>query len=153
MGTSVRLTRFASVGRCGRCEREKPLGEFAWRRKAKGQKDNYCRPCRAAYKREHYLANRDRYIQQAMARKRAMWAERVEYLVAYLRDNPCVDCGECDPVVLEFDHLRDKGSASPRAFATAIGRASSTRLQSARSFVQTVIDAEPLTGEASLARW
>jgi hypothetical protein len=141
------------VRRCGRCAREKPLNDFAWRRKTREQRDNYCRPCRAEYKQEHYRANRQRYIDQAGARKKVLIAERVEYLVAYLREHLCIDCGEADPVVLEFDHLRDKKSIFPRASEIAIGRASSTRLQSARSFVQTVIDAAPLVGVASLARW
>lgn len=94
--------------RCGRCELEKPLDDFAWRRKKKGQRDNYCRLCRAAYKQEHYAANRQQYIDSAMRRKREVVTERIAFLVGYLREHPCVDCGETDPIVLEFDHLRDK---------------------------------------------
>jgi hypothetical protein len=94
--------------RCGRCGELKPVEEFAWRRKDKGQRHNYCRPCHAAYHHEHYLANRERYIAQARERQNALRLERTRYLLAYFADHPCVDCGEADPVVLEFDHLSDK---------------------------------------------
>jgi hypothetical protein len=93
---------------CGRCGEAKPLSAFAWRRKAKGQRHNYCRPCHAAYHREHYLANKQRYIDQAAERARRIAEERAEYLVAFFKSHPCTDCGEPDPVVLEFDHLSDK---------------------------------------------
>lgn len=29
-----------------------------------------------------------------------------EYLWNYLKNNSCVDCGEDDPIVLQFDHVR-----------------------------------------------
>src|SRR5690348_6781481 len=108
MGTSIRLRIFPPMGRCSRCKAEKPDEEFAWRRRAKGQRDTYCRPCRAAYKQEHYRANKQRYIDAAARRKKALVEERFIFLVAYFRDHPCADCGETDPIVLEFDHLRDK---------------------------------------------
>ncbi|HEU4943676.1 MAG TPA: hypothetical protein VFT10_00785 [Solirubrobacterales bacterium] len=94
--------------RCGRCERQKPVENFAWRRKARGQRDSYSRPCRAEHKQERYAANKQKYIDAAARRRRAVVAERIELLIAYLREHPCADCGETDPLVLEFDHLRDK---------------------------------------------
>src|SRR5213592_3239392 len=49
-----------------------------------------------------------RNIGAAGQRRKALAEERTLYLVAYLSKHPCVDCGEDDPIVLEFDHLRDK---------------------------------------------
>ena len=102
---------------CGRCGAWKPIDEFAWRRKHKGQRDNYCRACRADYNREHYLANKQRYVDQARAQMQRLAVERHRYLLEYFGANPCADCGETNPLVLEFDHLRDKcfniGSALP----------------------------------------
>ena len=86
----------------------KELEAFAWRRESKGQRDNYCRPCRASYKQEHYAANRQRYIDNATKRKQLMLRARIVVLLEFLTTHPCVDCGETDQMVLEFDHLADK---------------------------------------------
>jgi hypothetical protein len=98
----------AEFQKCYRCGELKGAEEFAWRRKNKGQRDSHCKPCRSAYGKEHYAANRQRYIDQAAARKQVQSEERSRYLIEFFRTHPCIDCGEADPVVLEFDHLEAK---------------------------------------------
>ena len=93
---------------CGRCDESKPIFQFNWRRARRGQRDNLCRACRALYKEEHYQANKQRYVDQARQRKQALARQRTAFLLGYFTAHPCTDCGEEDPVVLEFDHLRDK---------------------------------------------
>ena len=44
--------------------------------------------------------------------KEAIRLERTRYLLEFFSEHHCVDCGESDPVVLEFDHLRDKSFAT-----------------------------------------
>ena len=62
-------------------------------------------PCaRRAYQRWHYRQNKDLYRQRAKAQNLKTRAAIRGYVLDYLRGHPCVDCGEADPVVLEFDH-------------------------------------------------
>jgi hypothetical protein len=134
--------------KCYRCGEPKPAEEFAWRRKAKGQRDSFCRPCRSAYGREHYVANRQRYIDQAAMVKRRLRHERTLALIEYFRTHPCVQCGEADPVVLEFDHVRDKAFDIGQNLLDHRWEAIVERSRNARSSARTVIAAGQLNGVA-----
>lgn len=46
-----------------------------------------------------------RKAQKQRNRVRRIARKRV-YILDYLRSHACVDCGETDPIVLEFDHVR-----------------------------------------------
>lgn len=66
-----------------------------------------CLECRRAGVRAHYRANRDYYLAKARRRTVRVVLETRSWLVAYLGEHPCVDCGNRDIRVLEFDH-RDR---------------------------------------------
>jgi hypothetical protein len=88
------------------CGEVKPLEEFAWKDESRGRRQHHCRPCQAAYRRAHYLANRAKYIAKSSKRAARERDWRQRWLSVYLAMWGCADCGETDPVVLEFDHVR-----------------------------------------------
>jgi 5-methylcytosine-specific restriction endonuclease McrA len=44
------------------------------------------------------------------------WKNRGDLLFAFFEGHPCVDCGESDAIVLEFDHVNDKSFDIGRGF-------------------------------------
>jgi hypothetical protein len=65
----------------------------------------HCKDCQRAYIREHYIRNREYYLDKARIRNRAM-ARAGRDLVRQLKDVPCADCGERFPSwVMQFDHV------------------------------------------------
>jgi len=78
------------------------------RNKVKGVLSHRCKDCHSKYRRQHYLDNKQKYITKAKVGKK----RRRKIILGFFRfiktSNGCIDCGEKDPIILEFDHLRDK---------------------------------------------
>jgi hypothetical protein len=90
--------------RCCTCKEWKAYEEFNRLTRSVDGRQPSCRECNRAYHRNNW----DRHMAQIRARTRRIRAQYQRWIVEYLREHPCVDCGETDIVVLEFDHLRDK---------------------------------------------
>ena len=92
---------------CGRCHVAKPIAEFPIKNAARGTYRSYCRPCGREYGKEHYRKNIATYLTRKKSRAPIDRLCNRQFVSDYLSTHPCVDCGETDPVVLEFDH-RDR---------------------------------------------
>lgn len=93
---------------CSKCETEKPVCDFSFKNKATNRRDTACKQCKREYGKFHYRSNKDVYKKRAAAFSKKVREVNSCKIVEYLKLNPCVDCGEKDVVVLQFDHLFDK---------------------------------------------
>jgi hypothetical protein len=88
---------------CSTCNIGKPLDEFYVRKTGKPLAS--CKVCVREKFRKTYEANREKYAEK----NKRSWPKYRErnfaYMLDHLKNNPCVDCGETDVEVLEFDHV------------------------------------------------
>ena len=103
---------------CRVCSKTKPLTEFPFRSLKRQTRQHICLSCQRAYTNDWYGRNRKKQIARARVRRDHRAAELRYLLRAYLGEHPCVDCGETNIDLLDFDHLRDK-----RANVTTLARA------------------------------
>jgi hypothetical protein len=97
------------VKTCTRCGETKPLDQFPPVRRAEPEKlQHWCRACFAEANAHNYQRNNERERARIYRNRARRIEEAQQRAVEYLPAHPCVDCGERDITVLQFDHFRDK---------------------------------------------
>lgn len=93
---------------CLKCNQEKVIEYFRPNIAKPDGLQAYCISCDKEYQREWYKKNRKKHLAKQIIRNGAVRLRNQKFIFNYLSEHPCVDCGESDVIVLEFDHLRDK---------------------------------------------
>lgn len=104
---------------CTACGLDKQPDDFYYKNKEKGKRDTQCKVCVNAYRKEHYKKNSAVYKARSRRQDTQYKTRNVTNIISYLETHHCVDCGEADPLVLEFDH-RDR-KAKQHTIARMIG--------------------------------
>ncbi len=91
---------------CARCHEPKPMSDFPKRASRRGAADSYCIRCTRTYHRAYYQEHAQNHRTAVAANSLRRRARNCEMLAQYLLAHPCIDCGETDTRVLEFDHVR-----------------------------------------------
>ena len=85
-----------TLKKCSKCKLHKDVSEFD---KDTSKPDGYyssCKNCRRLQSKTYYENNKHR----AKERRESNW----DYIYDYLSDSCCINCGETDIILLDFDH-------------------------------------------------
>lgn len=105
---STRVIGARELYPCRRCGEFKSADHFNRRARDSRYLHSWCKRCFSAYRVERHRRLHDREMKRIRRNQKRYVERNLELLREYLATHPCVDCGETDPVVLDFDHLRDK---------------------------------------------
>ena len=105
---------------CVTCHEWKEEEEFNWRYKSLGIRHPTCRECHKEYRKEWYEGHKEEHLENVKIRKNEVRQLAREFVWDYLSEHPCSECGESDPVVLEFHHLKGKDKAVSQMVADGL---------------------------------
>ena len=109
---------------CKRCNIEKTLDLFHADNARKDGKSSWCKQCKYESNKEYARKRESLRIDQ----RNNLRDKNYKFIMEYLKKNPCVDCGETDLLVLEFDHLVGPQKKQNRVMAKASCGASLDKL-------------------------
>ena len=92
------------IRKCSTCKKEKSIENFNFKIRALKLRHNQCKICTRLLVKNHYNKNKKYYLKKAQKRNLELKLEIIDYLRQFLSKRSCVDCGESDITVLEFDH-------------------------------------------------
>ncbi len=93
--------------RCCSCGELKQLEEFVKNRSKKDGIGSSCKVCKRIYDNNYYKEN-PKYRKDVRKHKEAKVLILKDHVYNYLLKHPCIDCGNTDVRVLEFDHVKPK---------------------------------------------
>lgn len=90
---------------CSKCGERKADSEYTWSIKGV-KKHSSCNTCRAKAQSDYYRRTKHQQLNYKYDRQANKREEARHFVFTYLSTRQCVDCGETDPYVLTFDHVR-----------------------------------------------
>lgn len=89
---------------CFECETEKPFTDFYANKSCRDGFFKTCKSCLSILRKAKYASDPNLKVKR---QKNYTAMRRRNRLIVwdYLLEHPCVDCGQDDPMVLEFDHI------------------------------------------------
>lgn len=93
---------------CTTCWQWKDEEEFSFRYKALGVRWGICRECKRKQQAQWYENHKEEHLKNVRRNTSNARDAARQYVLDYLNQHPCSECGESDPQVLEFDHLSGK---------------------------------------------
>ena len=91
---------------CTYCGLERDAeNDFNWQYKNRGKRQARCKYCQSELSKLHYQNNKQTYNERTRIHKAQVLAENSSHISTYLSRHPCVDCGQADIRLLEFDHV------------------------------------------------
>ena len=89
---------------CTKCKKDKNENDFAWKNKAKGKKASRCKECQKLISNDWYSKNTKKHLINVKKNNTLYRDRNRDYVWEYLSSHSCIDCGQNNPIVLEFDH-------------------------------------------------
>ena len=117
-----------NVKRCVICKQVQPLREFNVKQSSPDGKQNTCRECNRVASMAYYRRSRAKHLVEVKKNNKRYASRLRELKLTYLLDHPCIDCGESNPIVLEFDHIKGTKEANVSQLIWSAG-ARPTRFQ------------------------